>query len=76
MITAEHVKDQATVIDVGIIETAEGIRGDVDFESVKEKAGVLTPVPGGVGPVTIAASLSNIVKIFKNSEISLIPLFY
>jgi methylenetetrahydrofolate dehydrogenase (NADP+)/methenyltetrahydrofolate cyclohydrolase len=67
LITAEHVKDKATVIDVGIIETTEGIRGDVDFESVKEKAGVLTPVPGGVGPVTIAASLSNIVKIFKNS---------
>ena len=66
LITAEHIKDKSTVIDVGIIQTPEGVRGDVDFESVKGKAGMLTPVPGGVGPVTIASALSNIVKIYRN----------
>jgi len=63
LITAKHVKEHAVVIDVGIIETKDGVRGDVDFESVKEKASVITPVPGGVGPVTIACALSNLVKI-------------
>jgi methylenetetrahydrofolate dehydrogenase (NADP+)/methenyltetrahydrofolate cyclohydrolase len=67
LITAEQVKTNATVLDVGIINTAEGVCGDVDFESVKEKAGMLTPVPGGVGPVTIASALSNIVKIYRQN---------
>lgn len=59
-----HVKNNAFVIDVGIIQTKEGICGDVDFESVKEIAGKITPVPGGVGPVTVACSLKNIIKTF------------
>jgi len=50
------------VIDVGIVQTASGICGDVDEQSVKEKAAKLTPVPGGVGPVTVACSLHNMVK--------------
>ena len=62
----EHIKKGAFVIDVGIVKTKEGICGDVDFESVKDKAGKLTPVPGGVGPVTVACSLINMVKTFKN----------
>ncbi|VVB62253.1 Bifunctional protein FolD protein [uncultured archaeon] len=66
LITTDHIKDNAIVIDVGIVETKEGIRGDVDFDSVKEKAAILTPVPGGVGPVTIACALKNIVKTYKN----------
>jgi len=66
LITAGHVKDQAVVIDVGIIETKDGVCGDVDFQSVKEKASVITPVPGGVGPVTIACALSNMVKTYSN----------
>jgi len=66
LITAGHVKDQAVVIDVGIIETKDGVCGDVDFQSVKEKASVITPVPGGVGPVTIACALSNMVKTYRN----------
>jgi methylenetetrahydrofolate dehydrogenase (NADP+)/methenyltetrahydrofolate cyclohydrolase len=66
LITTDHIKDNAIVIDVGIVETKDGIRGDVDFDSVKEKAAVLTPVPGGVGPVTIACALKNIVKTYKN----------
>jgi len=66
LITAEHVKEHAVVIDVGIIETKDGVRGDVDFDSVKEKTSVITPVPGGVGPVTIACALSNMVKTYRN----------
>ncbi len=64
LITAEHIKQGACVIDVGIAPTPEGIRGDVMFESVQHKAGFLTPVPGGVGPVTISMALSNMVKTF------------
>ena len=67
LITKDYVKKNAFVIDVGIVNTDEGICGDVDFQDVKEKAGRITPVPGGVGPVTIASSIQNIVKIFKNS---------
>lgn len=66
LIAGDHVKENAFVIDVGIVKTEDGICGDVDFESVKEKAGKITPVPGGVGPVTIACSLRNMVKTFKN----------
>lgn len=66
LITKDHIKNKAVVVDVGIIETKEGVCGDVDFETVKEKAAVLTPVPGGVGPVTIACALSNMVKTYQN----------
>jgi len=62
----EHIKKGAFVIDVGIVKTKDGIVGDVNFESVKDKAGKITPVPGGVGPVTVACSLINMVKTFKN----------
>jgi methylenetetrahydrofolate dehydrogenase (NADP+)/methenyltetrahydrofolate cyclohydrolase len=58
-VTADMVKPGAVVIDVGINRTAEGLVGDVDFESVKEVAGQITPVPGGVGPLTIAMLLHN-----------------
>lgn len=66
LITQDHIKEKAIVIDVGIIETKDGVCGDVDFESVKKKASLLTPVPGGVGPVTIACALSNMVKTYQN----------
>lgn len=66
LITQDHIKDKAIVIDVGIIETKEGVCGDVDFKSVQKKASLLTPVPGGVGPVTIACALSNMVKTYQN----------
>lgn len=59
LITAEHVKPGATVIDVGVSRTEAGIVGDVDFESVKEIAGAITPMPGGTGPMTIACLLEN-----------------
>ena len=51
---------------IGIVKTEDGIVGDVDFESVKNKVGKITPVPGGVGPVTVACSLINMIKTFKN----------
>jgi methylenetetrahydrofolate dehydrogenase (NADP+) / methenyltetrahydrofolate cyclohydrolase len=66
LITTDYVKDNAIVLDVGIVETKDGVCGDVDFESVKEKAAVLTPVPGGIGPVTIACALKNMVKTYRN----------
>lgn len=66
LITPDHVKEGAFVIDVGIVKTKDGVCGDVDFDSVKEKAGKLTPVPGGVGPVTIACSLKNMLKTCHN----------
>lgn len=59
LITAEHVGPGATVIDVGISRTEDGLVGDVDFDSVVEVAGAITPVPGGVGPMTRAMLLSN-----------------
>jgi len=59
LITAEHVKPGATVIDVGVSRTEAGIVGDVDYDSVKEIAGAITPMPGGTGPMTIACLLEN-----------------
>ena len=59
LITADMVKPGAAVIDVGINRTEEGLVGDVDFDGVLEVAGHLTPVPGGVGPLTIAMLLRN-----------------
>jgi methylenetetrahydrofolate dehydrogenase (NADP+)/methenyltetrahydrofolate cyclohydrolase len=70
-ITADMVKDGVVVIDVGVNEvgrTPEGKRilvGDVDFESVKEKASAITPVPGGVGPMTITMLMMNTVRAAK-----------
>ena len=59
LIGAAHVKPGATVIDVGINRTEQGLRGDVDFDAVLGHAGLITPVPGGVGPMTIAMLLRN-----------------
>ena len=66
LIKKEHVKEKSFVIDVGIVKNRGGVSGDVDFENVKEKVGKITPVPGGVGPVTVACSLLNIVKTYEN----------
>jgi methylenetetrahydrofolate dehydrogenase (NADP+)/methenyltetrahydrofolate cyclohydrolase len=62
MITADMVKEGAVVIDVGVNRTDEGLCGDVDFESVKEKASAITPVPGGVGPMTVVSLIKNCVQ--------------
>jgi methylenetetrahydrofolate dehydrogenase (NADP+) / methenyltetrahydrofolate cyclohydrolase len=62
LVTAELVREGAVVIDVGINRTDEGLVGDVDFDAVAQKAAAITPVPGGVGPMTIAMLLVNTVK--------------
>jgi methylenetetrahydrofolate dehydrogenase (NADP+)/methenyltetrahydrofolate cyclohydrolase len=62
-ITGDMVAPGATVIDVGVNRTEAGLVGDVDFASVAEIAGAITPVPGGVGPMTIALLLANVVTL-------------
>jgi methylenetetrahydrofolate dehydrogenase (NADP+)/methenyltetrahydrofolate cyclohydrolase len=62
----EMVKNGAVVVDVGINRTDEGLVGDCDYEAIKETAKAMTPVPGGVGPMTIAQLLANTVEAFKN----------
>ncbi|MFL5913456.1 MAG: bifunctional methylenetetrahydrofolate dehydrogenase/methenyltetrahydrofolate cyclohydrolase FolD [Gaiellaceae bacterium] len=59
LVNGDMVKEGATVIDVGVNRTDEGLVGDVDFESVAGKARAITPVPGGVGPMTIAMLIQN-----------------
>ena len=67
LITADMVKDDVVVIDVGINRLPEGkLVGDVDFENVSKKASFITPVPGGVGPMTIAMLLKNTLKAARN----------
>jgi len=58
-ITKEYVKKGAVIIDVGINRTENGLVGDVDFENVKSKCSLITPVPGGVGPLTVACLMEN-----------------
>lgn len=66
MVTADMVKDGAVVIDIGINRLPDGkLAGDVHFETVKEKASYITPVPGGVGPMTITMLLSNTLAAAK-----------
>jgi len=66
LITADMVKDGAIVVDIGINKTEDGkLVGDVDFENVSKKASYITPVPGGVGPMTIAMLLKNTIKAAK-----------
>lgn len=67
-ITKEFVKDGAVVVDVGINREDGKIRGDVDFEDVKDKCSYITPVPGGVGPLTIACLLDNTVILAEQAE--------
>lgn len=66
-ITADMIKDGAVVVDVGInrIDENKKIVGDVDFDNVKEKCSYITPVPGGVGPMTIITLMENVVKAYK-----------
>ena len=66
LITADMVKSGATVIDVGINRIApKKLVGDVDFDAVKDIAGAITPVPGGVGLLTVAMLMKNVVKAAK-----------
>jgi methylenetetrahydrofolate dehydrogenase (NADP+)/methenyltetrahydrofolate cyclohydrolase len=67
-VTAEMVKPGATVIDVGINRAESGVVGDVDFDAVAKVAGAITPVPGGVGPLTIAMLLRNTLSAAQSLE--------
>ena len=68
LVKGDWVKKNAIVIDVGINKTEKGIVGDVAFEEVSKVAKALTPVPGGVGPMTIACLLKNTIECFKRTQ--------
>ncbi len=68
LVKGDWVKKDAIVIDVGINKTENGLVGDVAFDEVSKVAKALTPVPGGVGPMTIACLLKNTVECFKRSQ--------
>ena len=65
LITKDMVKEGAVVIDVGINKENDSLVGDVSFDEVSKKASLITPVPGGVGPMTVASLLKNVVKAYK-----------
>ena len=67
-ITGDMVKEGVVVIDVGINRLSDGLCGDVDFDSVCDKASYITPVPGGVGPMTIAMLSKNILKVYSKKR--------
>jgi methylenetetrahydrofolate dehydrogenase (NADP+)/methenyltetrahydrofolate cyclohydrolase len=67
-INSDYIKEGAVVIDIGINRDYEGnLVGDIDFEEVKDKCDYITPVPGGVGPMTIASLFSNLIKIYRRN---------
>lgn len=66
LINADHVKNSAIVIDVGITRHNGKLTGDVDFDAVKSKASFITPVPGGVGPMTIINLMANVIRAGSN----------
>ena len=68
LVTEDNVKEGAVVIDVGISRVAGKVCGDVEFTGVSKKASYITPVPGGVGPMTITSLLGNTLKSFKNKR--------
>ena len=68
LVKGDWVKKNAIVIDVGINKTSDGIVGDIDFNEVSKVARAITPVPGGVGPMTIACLLRNTVECFKRDN--------
>jgi methylenetetrahydrofolate dehydrogenase (NADP+) / methenyltetrahydrofolate cyclohydrolase len=70
LVTADMVREGATVIDVGTNRTDQGLRGDVDFEAVRERAGAITPVPGGVGPMTRAMLLVNTLRAARRGTVN------
>lgn len=82
LITADMIKEGATVIDVGINRVQDPVTakpklvGDVDFEGVKKKAGYITPVPGGVGPMTVAMLMKNTIiaakKVLRPEELEVL----
>lgn len=68
LITEDYVKTSAVVIDVGINRTESGLKGDVDFNNVKSKVAAITPVPGGVGPMTIAMLMNQTYQAYRTQN--------
>jgi methylenetetrahydrofolate dehydrogenase (NADP+)/methenyltetrahydrofolate cyclohydrolase len=64
-IKGDMIKKGVVIIDIGITKKGKKVYGDVDFEDIKDKAGYITPVPGGVGPMTIAMAFKNTVELYK-----------
>lgn len=64
-LTEEYFKESAIIVDVGINRTEKGLCGDVDFNTVSKKASFITPVPGGIGPMTIAMLMENTLELYK-----------
>ena len=69
LVQKDWIKDNTIVIDVGINKVGEKIVGDVNFVEIKDKAKAITPVPGGVGPMTIACLLKNTLECFKAHQL-------
>ena len=69
LVKGDWVKKDSIIIDVGINKVGDRLVGDVDFEAVKDRVKAITPVPGGVGPMTIACLLKNTLECFKAQQI-------
>ena len=69
-ITGDMIKEGVVIIDAGTSEEGGAVVGDIDRESVEDKASYITPTPGGVGPVTVAMLLQNILLVAKNKIIN------
>lgn len=67
-IKKEAVKEGAVIVDIGITKKDDKVYGDVDFESVKDKVSYITPVPGGIGPMTIAFLFKNVLAVYKKRK--------
>jgi methylenetetrahydrofolate dehydrogenase (NADP+)/methenyltetrahydrofolate cyclohydrolase len=68
LITRDHVKPGAVVIDVGATYTADGLRGDVDADGVAQVASAYSPVPGGIGPLTVYCLLENLLSLTREAQ--------
>ena len=64
-IKKEMIKEKAVMIDIGITQIGDDVQGDIDYDDVKEKGSYITPVPGGIGPMTIAFLFKNALAIFE-----------
>jgi len=68
LITAKMVKDGVVIFDAAVVSEAGKLKGDCDFDSLKDKAALITPVPGGIGPLTVAFLFKNLLEMVKNQK--------
>ena len=68
LITEDMVKEGSSIIDAGIVAKGKKVHGDVDFEPVSKKVKAITPVPGGVGPLTVACLFENLLKLYEHTK--------